>query len=66
MEDQFLNWVKHGDNVSHGGTSASPIKIVEKFGIDGRIHRNFITVDSKHGENSENNIENAINKIEMN
>ena len=37
--------MKHGDDAERKG-STSPIKIVEKFGADGRIHRNFITTDN--------------------
>ena len=42
-----MNWVKNGEEstqrITH--TDGSPIKIVEKFGADGKIHRNFITTD---------------------
>jgi len=43
-----MDWVKNGDNVNSNldmikNEMPGNIKIVEKLGIDGRLHRNFIT-----------------------
>jgi hypothetical protein len=45
VEEKFLEWVKNGDNFKSSLQAKSPykIKVVEKVGADGKLHRNFIT-----------------------